>query len=116
MDAVVDEGLCHVHGGDAGLLLQIVEGEDELVHAGAISVGDVVGPPQLLPQVIGVEHRPLGGLGDALGAQGEDVAEGLHHHGEVAVKTLDVADALGRVLELQAIHPLLHMEHGQEVF
>ena len=112
---MVDEGLGHVHGGDPGLLLQVVEGEHELVHAGAVAVGDIIGPPQLLPQVVGVEHRPLGGLGDALGAQGEDVAEGLHHHGEVAVKALDAADALGRVPELQAVRPLLHVEDGEEI-
>ncbi len=87
MDAVVQQRLGHVHGGDAGLVLQVLQGHDELVHAQA-GVGHVIAVRQLLHQVVGVEHRARGGLGDALLAQGEEVGQGLHHHQEVAVEGL----------------------------
>ena len=119
MDAVVQQGLGHVHGGDPLLPLEPGQSEDELVHAGPVAVSDVVAVPQHLPHIVGVEHRALGGLGDSLAPQGQEIRQGLHHHGEVAVEALHAANGLGRVLELQPILPLRRVvqrqEGGQEI-
>ena len=93
VDAVVQQALGDVHGGAAGGVLQVLEGHDELVHTGP-GVGHGVFFAQALHHVVGVEDRVSGRLGDALPAQGEDVGQGLHHHGEVAVKILHPADGM----------------------
>ena len=113
MDAEVQQPLGHVHGGDAGVVGQALEGHDELVHAQAW-VGHVIPVGQLLHQVVGVEHRPGGSLGDALLAQGEEVGQGLHHHQEVAVEAAHLAHGLGGGVQGIAPLRLLHPGGGEE--
>ena len=112
VDAVVQKALGHVHGGTAGGVLQILEAHDELVHAGA-GVGHGVLLAQALHHVVGVEHRVLGRLGDALPAQGEHVREGLHHHGEVAIEVLYPADGVGGLCKVVPLLILCHNRAGQ---
>lgn len=85
----------------------------KFVHAGT-SIGHVEGILQALAHVVGVEHRVLSRLADALLSQGKDIGEGLNDHGEVAVEVLHPADGLLRLGELIAAFSLDHYGAGQE--
>ena len=89
MNALVNQGLGHVQGGDAGLLLQAAEIQHELVHTDAV-IGRLEGAPELLLQVVGIEHGVLRRLGDALAAQGQQVRQRPDHHQEVAHEAADL--------------------------
>ena len=80
-------------------MLELFQRQNELVHANARHGGLVAALHQRVHQVIGVENRARGGLGDALRAQREHVAQRLDHHAEVAVELLDAAHGLRRPLE-----------------
>ena len=100
MDALIQHGLGDVSGGDAVFLVHLIQGDDEFVHAMALGV-DVVSVLQLVLQVIGVEHRVVAGLGDALFAQGEHIGQRPDHREEVAVEGLHAADGIGVALHGQ---------------
>ena len=74
-------------------------GEDELVHRPAVE-GDrqvLAGPALAHPreQVVGVEHGGLGGLGEPVAAEAEDVGVGADEDAEVALEAAQPADRLG---------------------
>ena len=74
-------------------------GEDELVHAAAVE-GDRYVPAGLAlaqprQQVVGVQHRGLGCLLEAVAAEAEDVGVGAHEDAEVALEAAQPADRLG---------------------
>ena len=79
--------------------LHRLAGEDELVHAVAVE-GDrqalaaaALGQPRL--QVVGVQNGGLRGLGEAVGAEAEDVGVGADEDAEVALEAAQAADRLG---------------------
>ena len=62
--------------------------------------GAALGEPRL--QVVGVEHGGLGGLGEAVGAEAEDVGVGADEDAEVALEAAQAADRL-RPLEVEVV-------------
>jgi hypothetical protein len=106
VEAEVEQALGEVEGGDPQLALHRLAGEDELVHAVAVE-GDrqalrrrALGQPRL--QVVGVQDRGLGGLGEAVGAEAEDVGVGADEDAEVALEAAQAADRLGP-LEVEVV-------------
>ena len=99
VEAEVEQALGEVEGGEAELPLHRLAGEDELVHAVAVEgdrqalAGAALGEAGL--EVVGVQHRGLRGLGEAVGAEAEDVGVGADEDAEVALEAAQAADRLG---------------------
>ncbi len=64
---------------------------DELVHAAPVE-RHVISVAQLGQQIVGVEHRVVGDVPQAVPPVGADVGESPHVHAEVAVESLYPAD------------------------
>ena len=112
MDAAVQKCLGDVQCAHAGLLLERLQGEHELVHAGAV-VGEVVMAPQAAHQIVCVQNGIPGCLRDALAPQGEDVGQRPDHHQEIAVKRLDVAHAVRLAVPAPALGQAFRPRAGQ---
>jgi hypothetical protein len=64
MHTVVNEGLGNVKSGNTGLLLEIAQIQNELMHADTVKGGGE-GALDLALQVVGVENCILGSFGNA---------------------------------------------------
>src|SRR5712672_857483 len=91
MEPVVDQSLGDVHGADAILFLVCVA-EDHFVHGGQ-GIREIVNAFQMLADVVGVEHRILGGLPDA-GTIRQNVSEGAHQHSEISGERFYATDGI----------------------
>ena len=109
MDAAVQKSLGNVQGAHAGFPVQAAQVHDEFVHARSFA-GHVVGVPEQVHEVVGVEDRVLGCLGDALPAQGQQVRQGPYHHQEVPLESADAADGRRRRGQLPAVS--VGLRHG----
>ena len=85
MDTPVDETLGHIQRRDAGLLLELLQPQHELMHTDAVK-GGLEGALNAPHEIVGVEDGVLRRLRDALPAQRQQIGQRLHHHQEVAVE------------------------------
>ena len=100
---MVEQPLGHVGRSQAERALHRRAGEHELVHAQPVVGGGQVLAGLLLEprhQVVRVQHRGLGGLLQAVGAEREDVGVGAHEDAVVALEAAQPADRL-RAVEVQ---------------
>jgi hypothetical protein len=109
VEAEVEQALGQVERADPELLLHGRAREHELVHAQAVvGDGEVLRDAGLLEpreQVVRVEDRRLGGLAQAVAAEGEDVGVGAHEDAVVALEPAQAADRLGTV-EVEVVRRL----------
>ena len=97
MEAFVDQRLGQIERGKPGAIEEIIR-EQRFVHARAAG-GERRGVEilQAGKDVIGVEHRILGDLAQAIGAVAHHVAERADEHAHLAVEGDHAAEALVRM-------------------
>ena len=108
MHAIVDERLGDIQRGDAGLLLELAQIENEFMHADAVK-RRAERARHAAHEIVRVQNGILCRLGNALAAEREQICQRTHHDEEVARKGahLDVALAVQRggmrQIELQEV-------------
>eukprot|EP01035_Chromulina_nebulosa_P038413 gene38413-51894_t len=111
MEALVDHRLGEVERGDVGALKPFVV-EQGLVHAGAVREGRRHHVRQTGLDVVGVQHRILGDLTQAVGAVAHHVGQGADIHAHLALEGAHPAEGLGgiallpldQVIAIGAVH------------
>src|SRR3954452_1134067 len=102
VEAVVEQALGEIERLEPEVLLHRRAGEHELVHADAVvGGGEVLGHALLLEpreQVVGVQHRGLRRLLEAVAAERQDVGVAAHEDAVVALEAAQAADRLRPVV------------------
>ena len=98
------------------LALHRAAGEHELVHA-QLAVGERqvlrdAGLPQPREQVVGVQHRRLGGVPQPVGAERADVGVGAHEAAVVALEAAQAPDRLRARAVALCTAAVVEVEHG----
>ena len=99
---MVEHGLGHIQSGHAGLLLQLLQTDDKLMHAGAI-ISQRIDILQLFFHIVGIQYGIFSCRRYSLATDREDVRQRLHRHQEVAAERAHVSDALRTFLPRQIL-------------
>jgi hypothetical protein len=115
MMAVVQKPLGHVHRRHTGAFLELLEGDDEVVHGSTTRIrGIEAGIHQTLHQIVGIQRGEVGNPADALLPQQAQVDIRAKQHADIAGVGRQAPDGLRVVLFSEpTIFPVLAVDHRQ---